>query len=117
MQRKSSSSVKIFYPKYSREYLIEELKRRFKDISGKYSIKLAILFGSYAKNRYTASSDIDILIVHNSRKRNLYSRLRMELSLKGVELHIYRLKEYRRIKDKISKMIEDGVILYSSNKL
>ncbi|HEW94300.1 nucleotidyltransferase domain-containing protein [Candidatus Geothermarchaeota archaeon] len=117
MRRRSSNSVKIFYPRYDRDYIIETLKRKFKELGKKYNIKLAILFGSYATGKFTASSDIDILVVHDSKKRNLYRRLRIELNLMGIELHIYKINEYRRLKGRINKMIKGGVLLYSSDRL
>ena len=52
------------------------------------------IFGSYARNEYTALSDIDILIIVNEHPpRSLSGNLREELESIKVEL-VYSTKEY-----------------------
>lgn len=43
-------------------YTIEDIKNRIRDILINTDVEKAILFGSYAKNKPTKNSDIDILI-------------------------------------------------------
>ena len=70
--------MKIFYPKYKREDLVEKLKRIFVDISRTINIKDARLFGSFAKGTNTAFSDIDIfVVVGDNQGKNVYSILSM----------------------------------------
>ena len=46
----------------SRIYTIEEIRQVMRELSGKYDIAGAYLFGSYARGEATESSDIDILV-------------------------------------------------------
>ncbi len=67
--KKLSNTVKIYYPEFNKEELIKKLKEKAEIISNILPLKLMILFGSYANGRYTAASDVDLLIVYNGLKR------------------------------------------------
>lgn len=112
MRRRSPDSVKIRYPRYDRDQLVIILRKRFSYIAKKYKIKRVILFGSYASNKYTASSDIDLLIIHESSDENLYKKIRVDLDIRGIELHIYTQEEYKMHKYIIDKMIKHGITIY-----
>lgn len=43
-------------------YSIEELKNRITPVAKKYNLRAVYIFGSYARNEATDSSDIDVLI-------------------------------------------------------
>lgn len=43
-------------------YTVSEIKIAFLPVFQKYKVKKAVLFGSYAKNSATDSSDIDIMV-------------------------------------------------------
>ena len=43
-------------------YSIDELRKRISPVAEKYDLRAVYLFGSYARNEATESSDIDILI-------------------------------------------------------
>lgn len=53
-------------------YSIEELKNMLNEILKNFSVKKAILFGSYAKNSPTAKSDIDLVIDSEGTLLNIY---------------------------------------------
>ena len=42
---------------------IDEIKRNVKEVLSKYDVNFSYLFGSYAKNKATGRSNIDLLIV------------------------------------------------------
>lgn len=52
-------------------YTIEEIKEILKQILTNIPVETAILFGSYAKNNPTKTSDIDILIDSNGKIKGL----------------------------------------------
>ena len=63
---------------------IDEMKRAVAKIGKKYNIKSAYLFGSYAKNTATESSDVDLIIdkgdIHTfSQYFNFHEELEREL--------------------------------------
>ncbi|MCL6642782.1 MAG: nucleotidyltransferase domain-containing protein, partial [Candidatus Bipolaricaulota bacterium] len=63
MPSRSSSSVKVFYPKLSQAEVITRLRAGLKELQPQLPIARAVLFGSYAKGNHTVGSDIDLLIV------------------------------------------------------
>jgi len=62
-----------------REYILEYLRNQKNDLLEKYGIVKIALYGSYAKNRQTESSDIDILVESNKRTIEI-DKLQKELS-------------------------------------
>jgi|GEM_PF-2546274 len=64
MERRSPSTVRIFYPKLSKEKVILRIQKALVALQGKLPLKLVVLFGSHAKGNYTVASDIDLLIVY-----------------------------------------------------
>ena len=117
MRERSSNSVKIYYPKFSKNELIERLKRCAKDISKKIPLRLVVLFGSYASGRQTAASDIDVLIVYEgSRREDAYNICWDLIQLPNLELHIYSEDEYAKLKKSKSPLPkeaeEKGIIIW-----
>ena len=112
MRGRSSNSVRIYYPRFRRDELIERLRRCVEEISEKLPLKLVILFGSYASGRYTAASDIDLLIVYRgSRREEAYSLCWDLIGLPNLELHIYSEKEYEKL-----KKLKHSIIREAENK-
>ncbi len=52
----------IIMENLSKEKIIFEIRKREKEIKDKFKVKNLFLFGSYAKNKQTENSDIDILV-------------------------------------------------------
>ena len=112
MPEKSSSSVRVFYPKYEREQLIKLLKERVKALKKKMPLVKVVLFGSYARGNYNAFSDVDILVIYKDPKDSQdYKKVRKTLNLPGTEVHVYTVSEYRNFKEIIDRMISGGVEL------
>lgn len=116
MREESSNSVKVYYPKYSKEEIIKIIKKKMPTLKKKLSIVKIILFGSYAKDRYTVASDVDLLIVYNGKKiKNAYHIVWDTLKIDNLQPHVYTLDEYERLKSSGSYFIkeaEKGIVLY-----
>src|SRR3990170_7801764 len=69
MRRGSSSSVKISYPRYSRQEVLNRLAAGVIALQQRLPLKRVVLFGSYASGRFTAASDIDVLVVYEGEPR------------------------------------------------
>jgi predicted nucleotidyltransferase len=114
MQKESSSSVRIFYPRFNREELIINLKDKLGGLAKELPLRLVVLFGSYAQGKYTVASDIDILVVYKGEERSDAFRIvRRNLDIPLVEPHVYSEDEYLRLKESIDRMTTDGVTLFS----
>jgi hypothetical protein len=108
--------VKVYFPKYSREEIIEILRQRLQILLRELPLRLLILFGSYAKNQYTVASDIDLLIVYDGPKRKEAYGLAWDIiNLPQLQLHIYTTSEYEELKKSGSsfpKEAEKGIIIW-----
>ena len=107
MRKRSSSSVKVFYPKFSLEEVVKRIKEVVSQFREELGLEKVVLFGSYARRSYTAASDIDIFIVYDERKCHedrVYKTLMKNLKLPRVELHILSKKDYELMRK--SKWIE-----------
>jgi predicted nucleotidyltransferase len=114
MRKRSSSSVRIFYPKFDREELIQKLKNKIEDLSRKLPLSLVILFGSYAQGNYTVASDVDLLIVYRGNERkDAFATVKKTLEIPLLEPHVHSEEQYERLRTVIGPMIADGVILFS----
>jgi hypothetical protein len=108
--------VKVYYPKYSKEEIIEIIKKRLSILRRKLPIVKVILFGSYAKDRYTVASDVDLLVIYDGRKiKNDYHIVWDTLMIDNLQPHIYTLDEYERLKSSGSYLPKEagkGIVLY-----
>lgn len=112
MQRRSSSSVRILYPKFDREHVIKKILERLPEVELRLPLKLIVLFGSYAKGNYTAASDIDLLVVYSGKRReDAYAQVKKVIDVRGLEPHIYSISEYKKLVKNIKNMTKDGIVL------
>lgn len=112
MQSRSSSSVRVFYPKLNRDEVIAQLRAKLPALAEQLPLVRVVLFGSYAKGNYTVGSDIDILVVYAGPQRpDAYARVKRTLSLPGLEPHLYTQAEYEQLSETLHKMIEGGIVL------
>lgn len=111
------SSVKVYYPLYERNELLSLLKSRIQKAKDKVKIKLAILFGSYAKNRYTAFSDVDLLIVYDEGNNDVYKILYREIGIANLQLHLYTTNDFInmiREKPRFLRELKQGIAIVGS---
>lgn len=98
MQKTSSGSAKIFYPKLTKDEVIRVISERLKELSEILPLAKVVLFGSYAKGNYTVGSDIDLLMVYDGEKKvDDYILVTKILDLRRLEPHIYTVEEYKQM--------------------
>jgi predicted nucleotidyltransferase len=117
MPIKSSSSVRVFYPKFDRAYLLKILSERLKILGEKLQLIRVVLFGSYAMGNYTVGSDVDLLIIYKGEIRlDVYALTKERLNIPRLEPHLYSEIEYKEMKETINKMEEGGIVLISNEE-
>lgn len=117
MPKKSSSSVKIYYPPYDRNEAVKQIRAGVETLSRYLPVRKVILFGSYAKNRHTVASDIDLLVVYRgSPREDAFTLVRKHIPLPRLEPHIYTEKEYRLLKKVIDPMVAEGVAILENGQ-
>lgn len=113
MQKPSSSSVKVFFPKLDSEGVVAALKAKLGELRHRLPVKLVVLFGSYAKGNYTVASDIDVLVVYAGNARDdAFAVVKTTLGLRGLEAHVYSEDEYRSLQTTIGRMTEGAIPIF-----
>ena len=109
----SSTSVKVFYPKFDQAYLLRILPERLRVLHRKLPLLRAVLFGSYAKGNFTVGSDIDLLIVYKGMERaDAYMVAKRSLDIPHLEPHLYSEEEHKKIESLINKMSDGGIVIF-----
>jgi predicted nucleotidyltransferase len=118
MLKKSSSSVRVYYPKLSREEVITAIRKNLGELRKRLPLLLVVLFGSYARGNYTVASDVDLLVVYEGEpKEEAYALVRRTLDIPRLESHVYSQGEYEVAKHTINNMIKDGVVILDRSML
>ncbi len=113
MLKRLSSSVRVYLPAFNREELIAQLQRKIPDLCQVLPVTRVVLFGSYARDQYTAASDIDLLVVYAGESNpQAYALVRRTLGIRRLEPHVYTESEYLQVKDVVERMIQSGIALY-----
>lgn len=113
MQKRSSSSVKIHYPRFTQQELVDRLAKSIRNLGGSIPLRQAFLFGSYAKGNYTVSSDIDVLIVVERVEPDTYRKIYRIISLPRLELLLYSSSDYLEMRMRhpgtMDKLLEGAI--------
>ncbi len=87
--------VRVTYPALGRVDVVERLRKACISLEKKLPISRIILFGSYAQGRYTAGSDIDVIVVYRGRERDdAYKTVVNEMMLPRLEPRVYTEAEF-----------------------
>lgn len=110
MPTRSSSSVRVFYRPYSRSELLALIRTSLSALKERLPLKRVVLFGSYAKDRHTAGSDIDLLVIYSGPVvPDAFGLVKRTLKIPRLEPHIYSEEEYEQVGPTIERMIEDAI--------
>lgn len=98
-------------------YTLAELKELFIPIFKNYNVKKAILFGSYAKNKQTKNSDIDIMIDSDGKLLNInfYGLLEDLVEASGKKIDLFEITEINKNSTLYNSIMNEGIIIYNSN--
>lgn len=90
--------VSVTYPSLSRADVVRRLREACTRLEGKLPIVQLILFGSYAQGRYTAGSDIDVVVVYKGGERDdAYKVVMDEAGLPNLEPRIYTDEQFAAV--------------------
>lgn len=113
MPKRSASTVRVFYPRYSRAEFLERLAEGMSLLRRRLSLEKVVLFGSYATSRHTVASDIDLLVTYRGKSReDAYALVKNTLNIYGLEPHVYSTDEYDHLKLTLERMTRDGVTIF-----
>lgn len=113
MRKTSSSCVRVFYPKFDKEQLVQRLKKRMGGLAKELPLSLVVLFGSYARGNYTVGSDVDLLVVYRGKEKgDAFETVKKTMDIPLLEPHVYSEGEYSKLTTVLDKMITHGIVLY-----
>lgn len=95
-------------------YSIEEIKKILSEILVNFSVKKAILFGSYAKNLQTKNSDIDLVIDSQGTLLNIYFYGLLEEIVERTQkkVDLFEISEIKSGTPLYKAIEEEGIVVY-----
>ena len=95
-------------------YSIEEIKVMLKEILKNFTVKKAILFGSYAKNTPTEKSDIDLVIDSEGKLLNIYFYGLLEDLVQKLQKNVdlFEISEIQKDSRIYNDIQSEGVVVY-----
>ncbi len=95
-------------------YSIDELKTILTKILKDTVVEKAILFGSYAKNCPTETSDIDLIIDSNGKLLNInfYGLLEELVEQLNKNIDLFEITEIQKDSEIYKNIQKEGVVLY-----
>ena len=109
MPTRSSGSVRVFYPQHDRDGVIRALREHLEALVARLPVSRVVLFGSYARDRYTVASDLDVLIVYRGEPRDdAYAISKRTLRIPRLEPHLYTEAECAAASRVVDRMVEGG---------
>ena len=92
-------------------YSLDELNKIIRSILSKYQIDGASLFGSYARNEATPSSDIDLLVKGSKSfdRTDIFSIAEELHELSGKNVDVYEINEISKNSDLIKNINREGI--------
>lgn len=95
-------------------YSIDEIRNILNQVLSNFAVEKAILFGSYAKNKQTENSDIDLIIDSKGKLLNInfYGLLEELVEKFNTKIDLIEISEMKKESD-IDKIIKkEGIVIY-----
>ena len=113
MPSESSRSANVSWPTRDRGGIVASVRRALPELKEKLPVRRVVLFGSFAKGRATAYSDVDLLVVYDGPSREgAFATVKSTVPVRGLEPHIYTAEEAKAREDLLRRMTRDGVVIF-----
>ena len=95
-------------------YTIDEITLILKEILKNFAVKKAVLFGSYAKNKQTPTSDIDLVIDSEGQLLNInfYGLLEELVEKLEKNIDLFEISEIQKDSKIYDDIRNEGVVVY-----
>ena len=105
-------TVKVFYPRWTREELLLRLEEGLKALEKEVPLLEAWLFGSWARGRASVGSDVDLLLLYQGpRREDLHRLARKAFPGLPLGLRAYAEEEAARLEAVLARMREGALRL------
>lgn len=100
-------------------YTIDEIINILQDILKSFDVKKAILFGSYARNTPTETSDIDLVIDSQGKLLNInfYGLLEELVEKLEKNIDLFEISEIQKDSKIYDEIKREGVIVYEKSRI
>ena len=113
MRERSSSTVRVVFPSFSRDELVARLRREAVDLADLLPLRRVTLFGSWAAGRATVASDVDLLVIYEGLEREDASRIvRQAVPLRQLEVHLYTVEQAEGVQATLERMTRGAIELW-----
>ncbi|MEM4245663.1 MAG: nucleotidyltransferase domain-containing protein [Candidatus Bathyarchaeia archaeon] len=108
--------VKVSYPIMGKREVLDRLRQVCVRLKKKMPLLKMILYGSYATGRYTAGSDVDIIVVYDGDEReDAYKLVVDEVALPRLEPKLYTRRQFTSLMARSRKFAEtlenEGIVI------
>ncbi|MCS3856603.1 hypothetical protein GGP78_003307 [Salinibacter ruber] len=108
----SSRSANVSWPTRDRQDIVASVQRTLPELKKKLPVRRVVLFGSFAKGRATAHSDVDLLVVYDGPSReDAFATVKKTTPVRGLEPHVYTAEEAAAREDLLRRMTRDGIVI------
>jgi predicted nucleotidyltransferase len=113
--------VHVTYPPFSRTEVVEKLRRASVGLEKKLPLARVVLFGSFARDQFTAASDVDLLVVYKGRERpDAYKIVMDNVRLPRLEPRIYTEQQFDHLMAESPKFAEvlrkEGITIFRERR-
>jgi hypothetical protein len=117
MPSESSRSAKISWPTRDRDDIIASIQAALPELKENLPVRRVVLFGSFAKGRATAHSDVDLLVVYEGPPReDAFATVKKTIPVRGLEPHVYTLDDADARDQLLGRMTRGGIVLFDRDK-
>lgn len=100
---------------------MEKLRRASVSLEKKLPLALVILFGSFARDQFTAASDVDLLVVYKGKERDdAYKTVMDKVRLPRLEPRIYTKEQFDRLLAESPKFADllskEGITIFRAER-
>jgi uncharacterized protein len=115
MPHESSNGVRVFYRANSREEIVRAIEAGITPLAARVALREVVLFGSSARDRHTAASDVDLLVVYGGPPRDEVFRIVKDvIQVPRLEPHVYSEAQAEALAPVLRRMTRGGVRIYPS---
>ncbi|MBQ6783539.1 MAG: nucleotidyltransferase domain-containing protein [Acholeplasmatales bacterium] len=91
---------------------LDDIKREINNILSKYKINFCYLFGSYAKNKATPLSDIDLLIDSDITGLDFFGLVEELRQTLHKKIDLLRINQLENNQELLREIMKDGIKIY-----
>jgi predicted nucleotidyltransferase/DNA-binding XRE family transcriptional regulator len=91
---------------------LDEIKKAVKEVSSRHKVSFVYLFGSYAKNKARADSDVDLLVSSQETGLHFYGLVEEYREALHKKVDVLGMEQLGKNPDLSKEILKDGIKIY-----